>query len=343
MNVNGAHFVLVALQGPLHLQRHQIPNSHRFVAGRQEKSPNWVDHHVFDTASQLRPRQVRNQFFVLKIPNPDVFGGRGHEQALVDRNGEDGAVVGVDLADAFPPIAGLSLTRSFFSLFAGVRAVVVEIGGGLDLFEFVDGVEHGVEFFEGDLVSAVWFCETRQLLRADVLVLAHQILYALVLLLHHLALPPALLQLGSQLAVRPAQILNAPLQLASLLLLQSLETGSGGQFLLLEPVYHQLFAGLRQISAVLCVESDDLLALADYFLPAGLALHLHLVVPVYQEVVLEQQVFQRGKESLDQHAQSSNRAVLRVVYYLRLHVEGLKGRGHDVGVMGLAVFEAVST
>ena len=99
-------------------------------------------------------------------------------------------------------------------------------------------------------------------------------------------------------------------------------------------------------------ELDDLLAasnglnprhlLADYLLPAGLALHLHLAVPVYQEVVLEQQVLQREEESPDQHAQSSNRVVLRIVDYLGLHVEGLEGRGHDVGVMGLAVFEAVS-
>lgn len=340
--MDGAHFVLVALQGPLHLQRHQIPNSHRLLAGGQEKPADWVDHHVFDAASQLRPRQVRNQLLVLKIPNPDVLGGRGDEQALVDRHGEDGAVVGVDLADAFPAVAGLPLGRPFLSLFAGVGAVVVEIGGGFDLFEFVDGVEHGVEFFEGDLVPAVWFCETRQLLRADVLVLAHQVLYALVLLLHHLALPPALLQLGRQLPVRPAQILHAPLQLAPLLLLQSLGAGGGGQFLLFEPVEHQFFARLRQISAVLCVEGDDLLALADYLLPAGLVLHLHLVVPVHQEVVLEEQVFEREKEGLHQHAQSSNRVVLRVVDYLGLHVEGLEGRSHDVGVMGLAVLEAVS-
>ena len=36
VNVDGSHFVLVALEGALHLQRRQVPNRHRPVAGRHE-------------------------------------------------------------------------------------------------------------------------------------------------------------------------------------------------------------------------------------------------------------------------------------------------------------------
>ena len=81
-----------------------------------------------------------------------------------------------------------------------------------------------------------------------------------------------------------------------------------------------------------------MLSLSDYFLTAGLVFDLHLIVAVDKEVVLEKQVLEREKECLHQHAQGGNRVVLRVEDHLRLHVERLKGRSHQVVIMRLTVF-----
>ena len=64
--------------------------------------------------------------------------------------------------------------------------------------------------------AAVLLDETGHLLGADVLVLADYVLYALILLLHHLAFPPVLLQLSSYLPVILGKVLDLLLQFSSL-------------------------------------------------------------------------------------------------------------------------------
>ena len=80
-----------------------------------------------------------------------------------------------------------------------------------------------------------------------------------------------------------------------------------------------------------------MLSLSDYFLTAGLVFDLHLIVAVDKEVVLEKQVFEGEKERFHEHAQGGNRVVLRVEDHLRLHVERLEGRNHQVVIMRLTV------
>ncbi len=120
----------------------------------------------------------------------------------------------VNLADTLPAIVGLPLNTlllplplSLPSMFISIIvAIVIQIGGTLDLFKAVNIIEHTVKFFNDVLAfieadPAVWFGETRQFLRADVLVLADKVLDALVLLMHHFAFPPSFLQLSCNLSV----------------------------------------------------------------------------------------------------------------------------------------------
>jgi hypothetical protein len=166
----------------------------------------------------------------------------------------------------------------------------------------------------------------------------------LVLLLDHLALPSILLQLSSDLPVVLGKVLDSPLKLPPLLLLESLDAAGRLHLLLLViAVHHHFLAGLTDIAAVLCILGDDLLPEVDDLLLQGLALELVLTGSVDQEVVLKEEVLDREEQRLDQHLQGRDGVVDRVVEDLGLEVEGLELGRRDFGVVVLAVLQGVGT
>lgn len=75
VDMNGSHLIFMALQRSSGLKRHKVPHRHCLLAGSEEQASDGVDEYILHASVELRPCQIRYQFFVLKVPQPDVLGG----------------------------------------------------------------------------------------------------------------------------------------------------------------------------------------------------------------------------------------------------------------------------